>query len=93
MTRHIYKKKSKLVAHTRNDNRYNRGNKVTMNKCPICSYQSTLKEFSEGTKVWAECSHCSSSGYRAKINDHVLIEAVDIVCTITDANDTSDIHL
>ena len=81
-------KKNKPVAHTQHDKRYSRNNKVIMNKCPLCSSNSTLKKFSEGKKVWAECSSCNSSGYNARIDDNHLIESVDIVSTIVDATDT-----
>jgi|SaaInlStandDraft_5_1057022.scaffolds.fasta_scaffold87297_2 transcription elongation factor Elf1 len=87
MGRQINNSKSKRVAHTQHDNRYNRGNKVTMIKCPKCCATSTLKIFSERKKVWAACSNCNSSGYNAKIDDHHLIEAIDIVSTIVDAED------
>jgi transcription elongation factor Elf1 len=78
---------NKRVAHTQRDNRYNRGNKVTMIKCPTCSANSTLKEFSNQTEVWAKCSRCDSSGYNARISNNHLIEAIDIVSTIVDARD------
>ena len=45
MGRQINNSKSKRVAHTQHDNRYNRGNKVTMIKCPKCCAISTLKIF------------------------------------------------
>lgn len=79
---------SKNKAHTKNDKRYKRSNRVQMTDCPICGSRS-LVEKKSGKYVWAECRSCQSSGYDARFEDNHLIEAVDIQSTIIDANDES----
>ena len=74
----------KWVAHTKNDKRYKRSNRVKMNECPFCK-SLNLVEKSEGNQVWVDCLRCNISGYDCRINNSHLWIAEDLIATLVDA--------
>jgi hypothetical protein len=75
----------KWKAHTTNDQRYKRANKVRMVKCTHCVIH-TLQEIRSEGKVWAICTHCKRSGESEKIIDNPIHTWLHVVTTFTDAN-------
>ena len=76
----------KRREHTKNDRRYKRSNRVAMTDCPLCGDSNSLLEKNSGGYVWAECRTCNCSGYDERIQDNHLVENVDLVSTLIDAN-------
>lgn len=83
-------KKRVVRAHTVKDARYKRRSHLHMMYCPACYASGCMTEEHEGRMVWADCSHnhggCGASGKSHKMLDGAIVEAVDLCCTIADAN-------
>ena len=84
-----YKRKhqnKKWVAHTKNDKRYKRSNRVKMHNCPYCTSQKLIEK-SDRNQVWVECLDCHLTGYDCRIKDSHLWIAEDLIATLVDANE------
>lgn len=84
MGKYSKKGNNRRVAHTIQDQRYNRKNHLKMKACPSCSSKS-LKECSKNGYVWASCTDCGMSGEEYSREDNHLVEWNDVYSTIVDA--------
>ena len=86
MGRSITKPKSKIykTQGTIFDKRLKRSTALSRLKCPSCFSSTIVEKKSRDDHVWGYCTYCKLSGEKNKVKDNSLIEACDIIFTLTD---------
>lgn len=83
LTKPMKRKVVNKIQGTIYDKRLKRSTALSKLHCPKC-YSSRLREKSKDGFVWGFCENCTLSGEKNKIKDNFLVEACDIIFTLTD---------
>ena len=78
------KSKVKKTQGTIYDKRLKRTTALSRLKCPSCYSSTIVERKSKDGYVWGYCTYCKLSGEKNKVKDNLLIEACDIIFTLTD---------